>query len=167
MIQAISKIVKGAVKAVPKKKPKAPKAAAGGGGKKPPVSPDKARRDLAAVGKKGQDMMTALAAKKRGLAKLQKDNAAPDAIERAKNAIADMEGKLGPILKGKVKAGKAKPIPKKDNKKPTKQPRQKAPAEKRPPINAGLIAAARAAKTPMFTYRGKKYSRSVILKGAK
>ncbi len=165
MISAISKLVKGATKAVPKKQSKAP--AAGGGGKKPPLSPDKARKDLAAVGKKGQDMMTALAAKKRGLAKLQKDKAAPDAIERAKAAIADMEGKLGPILKNKVKAGKAKPIPKKDNKKPAKTPRQKAPAEKRPPIKAGLIAAAREAKTPMFTYRGKKYSKSVILKGAK
>ena len=111
-----------------------------------PLSPDKARKDLAAVGKKGQDMMTALAAKKRGLAKLQKDKAASDAIERAKAAIADMEGKLGPILKGKVKAGKAKPIPRKQTKKPAKTPRQKAPAEKRPPINAGLIAAARAAR---------------------
>jgi len=161
----ISKITKGTAK-VAKKAAKAPRAAAGGGGKKPPLSPDKARKDLAAVGKKGQDMMTALAAKKRGLAKLQKDKAAPDAIERAKAAIADMESKLGPILKGKVKAGKAKPIPKKQNKKPAKQPREKAPAEKRP-ISAGLIAAARAAKRPTFTYKGKKYSKSVILKGTK
>jgi hypothetical protein len=162
----ISKMIRKITK-VAKKKATAPQAAAGGGGKKPPLSPDKARKDLAAIGKKGQDMMTSLAAKKRGLVKLQKDKAAPDAIERAKAAIADMESKLGPILKGKVKAGKAKPIPKKQTKKPAKTPRQKAPAEKRPPINAGLIAAARAAKTPTFTYRGKKYSKSVILKGAK
>lgn len=162
---AITKFIKEITKVATKKK--APKAAAGGGGKKPPLSPDKARRDLAAVGKRGQDMMTALAAKKRGLAKLQKDKAAPDKIERAKNAIADMENKMGPILKGKVKDRKAKPIPKRQNKKPVKQPRQKPPAEKRPPISAGLIAAAREATTPTFTYRGKKYSRSVIMKGAK
>ena len=161
----ISKLLKGAARAA-KKKAKAPRAAAGGGGKKPPLSPDKARRDLAAVGKRGQDMMTALAAKKNALKKMQKDKAAPDAIERAKNAIADMENKMGPILKKKVKDRKAKPIPKSKNKRPAKQPREKAPAEKRP-ISAGVIAAARAAKTPMFTYRGKKYSRSVILKGAK
>ena len=162
---ALTKLLKGAAQAA--KKIKAPKAAAGGGGKKPPLSPDKARRDLAAVGKRGQDMMTALAAKKNALKKMQKDKAAPDKIERAKNAIADMENKMGPILKGKVKDRKAKPIPKSQNKKPAKQPRQKAPAEKRPPISAGLIAAAREAKTPTFTYRGKKYSRSVIMKGAK
>jgi hypothetical protein len=161
----ISKLLKGAARAA-KKKAKAPRAAAGGGGKKPPLSPDKARQDLAAVGKRGQDMMTALAAKKNALKKMQKDKAAPDAIERAKNAIADMENKMGPILKKKVKDRKAKPIPKSKNKRPAKQPREKAPAEKRP-ISAGVIAAARAAKTPMFTYRGKKYSRSVILKGAK
>ena len=131
-----------------------------------PLSRDKARKDLSAVGKRGQDMMTALAAKKNALKKMQKEKAAPDKIERAKNAIADMENKMGPILKGKVKDRKAKPIPKRQNKKPAVQPRQKPPAEKRP-ISAGLIAAAREAKTPTFTYRGKKYSRSVIMKGAK
>jgi len=162
----ITKLLRGAAKTA-KKKVKAPKAAAGGGGKKPPLSRDKARKDLSAVGKRGQDMMTALAAKKNALKKMQKEKAAPDKIERAKNAIADMENKMGPILKGKVKDRKAKPIPKSQNKKPAKQPRQKPPAEKRPPISAGLIAAAREAKTPTFTYRGKKYSRSVIMKGAK
>ena len=163
---AITKLLRGAAQAA-KKKAKAPRAAAGGGGKKPPLSRDKARKDLAAVGKKGQDMMTALAAKKNALKKMQKEKAAPDKIERAKNAIADMENKMGPILKGKVKDRKAKPIPKSQSKKPAKQPRQKPPAEKRPPISAGLIAAAREAKTPTFTYRGKKYSRSVIMKGTK
>jgi len=149
----ITKLLKGAAQTA-KKKAK-------------PLSRDKARKDLSAIGKRGQDMMTALAAKKNALKKMQKEKAAPDKIERAKNAIADMENKMGPILKGKVKDRKAKPIPKRQNKKPAKQPRQKAPAEKRPPISAGLIAAAREAKTPTFTYRGKKYSRSVIMKGVK
>ena len=126
----------------------------------------KTRQKLAGVGKRGQDMMTSLAAKKNALKKMQKEGAAADKIERAKNAIADMENKMGPILKKKVKDRKVKPIPKSKNKRPAKQPQQKPPAEKRP-ISAGLIAAARAAKTPTFTYRGKKYSRSVIMKGAK
>lgn len=159
-----------------KKKAAAPKAAAGGkgGGTKPPakkkakkLSPDKARQDLAIVGKKAQDMMTALRAKKDKLAKMLRDGAAPDAIERQREAIRLMEKKMGPVLKEQVKRRKVKPIPKKPTKKPAAPaPRQKAPAEKRP-IPAGLIAAARAAKTPKFTYKGKKYSKAVILKGAK
>ena len=131
------------------------------------LSPDKARQDLAVVGKKAQDMMTALRAKKDKLAKMLREGAAPDAIERQKAAIKDMEGKMGPVLKEQVKRRKVKPIPQKPKKKPaTPAPRQKAPAEKRP-IPAGLIAAAREAKTPTFMYKGKKYSKAVILKGEK
>ena len=74
---------------------------------------------------------------------------------------------MGPVLKGQVKLRKAKPIPKgKKKKAAAPAPRQKAPAEIRP-IPAGLIAAARAAKGPTFTYKGKKYSKAIILKGAK
>ena len=159
-----------------KKKAAAPKAAAGGkgGGTKPPakkkakkLSPDKARQDLAVVGKRAQEMMTALDAKQKKLAKMLRDGAAPDAIERQKAAIKNMKERMGPVLKAQVKLGKAKPIPQKPKKKAAAPaPRQKAPAEKRP-IPAGLIAAARAAKTPTFTYKGKKYSKAVILKGAK
>jgi len=131
------------------------------------LSPDKARKDLAVVGKKAQDMMTALRAKKDKLAKMLREGAAPDAIERQREAIRLMEKKMGPVLKGQVKLRKVKPIPKgKKKKAATPAPREKAPAEKRP-ISAGLIAAARAAKTPVFTYKGKKYSKAVILKGAK
>jgi len=131
------------------------------------LSPDKARQDLAVVGRKAQDMMTALRAKKDKLAKMKRDGAAPDAIERQAKAIELMEKKMGPVLKEQVKRRKAKPIPKGNRKKAARPaPRQKAPAEVRP-IPAGLIAAARAATGPTFTYKGKKYSKAIILKGAK
>ena len=173
-----NRIAKKYGKAAPAKKTAAaPKAAAGGkggGGKKPPskkkarkLSPDKARQDLAVVGKKAQDMMTALRAKKDKLAKMLREGAAPDAIERQREAIRLMEKKMGPVLREQVRRHKVKPIPKgKKKKAATPAPRQKAPAEIRP-IPAGLIAAARAAKGPTFTYKGKKYSKAVILKGAK
>jgi len=172
---AIGKIVG---KLVSKAKKPVKKPAAGGkggdGGKKPPakkkarkLSPDKARQDLAVVGNKAQGMMTALRAKKDKLAKMKRDGAAPDAIERQAKAIELMEKKMGPVLKEQVRRRKVKPIPKgKKKKAATPAPRQKAPAEIRP-IPAGLIAAARAAKGPTFTYKGKKYSKAVILKGAK
>jgi len=131
------------------------------------LSPDKARQDLAVVGRKAQDMMTALRAKKDKLAKMKRDKAAPDAIERQAKAIELMEKKMGPVLKEQVKRRKAKPIPKGNRKKAARPaPRQKAPAEVRP-IPAGLIAAAREAKGPTFMYKGKKYSKAIILKGAK
>ncbi len=131
------------------------------------LSPDKARQDLAVVGNKAQGMMTALRAKKDKLAKMKRDKAAPDAIERQAKAIELMEKKMGPVLKEQVKRRKAKPIPKGNRKKAARPaPRQKAPAEVRP-IPAGLIAAAREAKGPTFMYKGKKYSKAIILKGAK
>ena len=131
------------------------------------LSPDKARQDLAVVGKKAQEMMTALRAKQDKLAKMIRDGAAPDAIERQRAAIKGMKERMGSVLKAQVKLRKAKPIPKGNRKKAARPaPRQKAPAEVRP-IPAGLIAAAREAKGPTFTYKGKKYSKAIILKGAK
>tara|TARA_R100001440_G_scaffold71170_1_gene94031 strand:- start:234 stop:902 length:669 start_codon:yes stop_codon:yes gene_type:complete len=166
---------------IAKKYGKTPKAAAGAGGKgggngkKPPtkrgkkakkLSPDKARRDLAVVGKEAQGLKTSLAAKQKALAKLKRDKAPADQIERMQAGIDGIKAKLGPINLRQVKLGKAKPIMNKPKKPMGKRPRAKVPAEKRE-ISAGLIAAARAATGPTFTYRGKKYSKAVILKGAK
>ena len=130
------------------------------------LSPDKARRDLAVVGKEAQGLKTSLAAKQKALAKLKRDKAPADQIERMQAGIDGIKAKLGPINLRQVKLGKAKPIMNKPKKPMGKRPRAKVPAEKRE-ISAGLIAAARAATGPTFTYRGKKYSKAVILKGAK
>ena len=116
------------------------------------LSRDKARQDMAVVGKRAEDLKSTLQAKEAKLQRLRKEKAEPDVIEREVAAIEGIKKKLGPINLRQVKEKKAKPLP------PRPEPKARKPKDKPTVSLRNAYENAKNANKKNFTFEGTKYN---------